>query len=67
MSKRLLAAGIVRDIEFISEYALSVYLECNKNKWSDYKILDRFARSDGTVVIRLLTPYNNTELIELYE
>ena len=67
MSKRLLAAGIVRDIEFVSQYALDLYLSINKNKWSDFKILDKFTRSDGSVVIRLLTPYNNTELIELYE
>lgn len=67
VSKKLLAAGIVRDIEFVSLYALDVYLEYNKNKWSAFKILDKFTRDDGSVVIRLLTPYNNTELIELYE
>lgn len=67
MGKRLLAAGIVRDIEFVSQYALDVYLSVNRNKWSDFKILDQFTRADGSVVIRLLTPYNNTELIELYE
>ena len=67
MSKHLLAAGIVRDIEFISQYACDVYINYNKDRWSSYKILDQFTRSDGSVVIRLLTPYNNTELIELYE
>ena len=67
MSRKLLAAGIVRDIEFVSQYALDIYLECNKNKWSDFKILVKYTRSDGSVVIRLLTPYNCTELIELYE
>ena len=67
MSKKILAGGIVRDIEFVSQYALDVYLNFNKSKWSDFKILDQFTRADGSVVIRLLTPYNNTELIELYE
>lgn len=67
MGKKLLAAGIVRDIEFVSQYALDLYLNYNQSKWSDFKILDQFTRSDGSVVIRLLTPYNNTELIELYE
>lgn len=67
MGKKLLAAGLVRDIEFVSQYALDVYLSVNKSKWSDFKILDQFTRSDGSVVIRLLTPYNNVELIELYE
>ena len=67
MGKKLLAAGIVRDIEFVSQYALDVYLSVNKDKWSAFKILDQFTRADGSVVIRLLTPYNNVELIELYE
>lgn len=67
MGKKLLAAGIVRDIEFVSQYALDVYLSVNKDKWSDFKILDQFTRADGSVVIRLLTPYNNVVLIELYE
>lgn len=67
MGKKLLAAGIVRDIEFVSQYALDLYLNYNQSKWADFKILDQFTRSDGSVVIRLLTPYNNTELIELYE
>lgn len=66
MGKKLLAAGIVRDIEFVSQYALDLYLNYNQSKWPDFKILDRFTRADGSVVIRLLTPYNNTELIELY-
>ena len=67
MGKRLLAAGIVRDIEFVSQYALDVFLNSNHSKWYDFKILDQFTRADGSVVIRLLTPYNNTRLIELYE
>lgn len=67
VGKKLLAAGIVRDIEFVSQYALDVYLSVNKNKWETFKILDQFTRADGSVVIRLLTPYNYTELIELYE
>ncbi len=67
MGKKLLAAGIVRDIEFVSQYALDLYLNYNQSKWSDFKILDQFTRADGSVVIRLLTPYNNIELIELYE
>lgn len=67
MSKKLLAAGIVRDIEFVSQYALDVYINHNQSKWFDFKILDQFTHADGSVVIRLLTPYNNTELIKLYE
>ena len=67
MSKRLLAAGIVRDLEFDSQYALDVFINHNHSKWYDFKILDQFTRADGSVVVRLLTPYNNTELIELYQ
>ena len=65
MIKCLLAAGIVRDIEFISTFALDRYLNAMHSKWPDFKILDRFDLSDGRVIVRLLTPYNNCDLIQL--
>ena len=65
MSKRLLAAGIVRDLEFDSQYECDSYI--NRMSWKLFKILDSFTRADGSVVVRLLTQYNDTDLIELYE
>lgn len=67
MGKKILAAGIVRDIEFDTQYEADLYFNRMHSKWVDCAILDTYTRADGSVVIRLLTPYNNTELIELYE
>ena len=67
MSKRLLAAGIVRDLEFDSQYELDGYIKAMQHKLFNFKILDHFARSDGSVVVRILSQYNNSDLIELYE
>ena len=66
MSKRLLAAGIVRDLEFDSMDSLEVYLYQLQHKCIDYKSLETFERSDGSVIVRLLCQYNNADLIELY-
>lgn len=64
-TKIILAAGIVRDIEFSSRFAVDHYLNAMQSKWYDFKILDRFDLSDGRVIIRLLTPYNCCDLIQL--
>ena len=64
-TKTILAAGIVRDIEFCNKYAAESYLKVLPSKVFDYKILDRFDRSDGTVIVRILTPYNCCDLIQL--
>lgn len=64
-TKLILAAGIVRDIEFCSKYVADTYLKVLPSKVFDFKVLDRFDRTDGTVIIRILTPYNNCDLIEL--
>lgn len=63
--KKILAAGIVRDIEFCSKYYADTYLKLLPGKVFDFKLLDRFERSNGTVIIRIVTPYNNSHLIEL--
>lgn len=66
MSKRLLAAGIVRDLEFDSMDSLEVYLYQLQHKCIDYKCLETFERFDGSVIVRLLCQYNNADLIKLY-
>lgn len=65
MRKRLLAAGIVRDIEFPSQGALDLYVASLAGKWVEYKILDILNRPDGSVIIRILQQYNNADLIQL--
>lgn len=64
-TRTILAAGIVRDIEFCSKYVADTYLNVLPTKVLNYEVLDRFDRTDGTVIVRLLTPYNNNDLIEL--
>ena len=65
MKKTILAAGIVRDIEFSSHFVAEGYLDSLCSKYYDFKILDRYDRSDGTVILRILTQYNDCDLIEL--
>ena len=65
MRKRLLAAGYLRDIEFDSKASLDEYLEVLGFKCLDYRILDKYTRSDGTVIVRILQQYNSADLIEL--
>lgn len=65
-TKEVLAAGIVRDIEFISQYALDVYLSGLDQRKVNYKVLETFERIDGLVRIRIIQQYNNSPLIKLY-
>lgn len=67
MSKKLLAGGIVRDLEFDSKESLDLYVASLADKWQEYKILDVYTRADGTVIIRILGQYNNSPLIQLFE
>lgn len=65
-TKEILAAGIVRDIQFCSEYALDVYIYRLDHNKVIYQILDKFVRVDGSVIIRIVQQYNNSPLIQLY-
>lgn len=65
MSKTLLAAGIVRDIEFDCEDALELYYYALDHRCIEYKELDRYTRADGSVIVRVVSRYNNVDLIEL--
>lgn len=67
MSKELIAAGYVRDIKFESAYALEIYLYGLDHRKALYKILDRYDREDGSVIVRILQQYNNSPLIQLYK
>ena len=66
MSKRLLAAGYVRDLMFDCSDSLEIYLY-QLDKRFHYKILDKFVRDDGSVIIRILQQYNASPLIQLYD
>lgn len=67
MAKKLLAAGYVRDLQFDTAEALELYLYDLNLKNLQHKILDKFERADGSIIIRILQQYNNAPLIELYD
>ena len=64
-TKEVLAAGIVRDIEFISHYAMEVYLSGLDQRKVTYKVLKTFERNDGVTRIRIIQQYNKSPLIKL--
>lgn len=65
MRKHLLAAGIVRDLLFDSVESLEIYIYFLDRKKMQYKILDKFTRDDGSIIIRIVCQYNSADLIRL--
>ena len=65
-NKTLLAAGVVRDIEFRSSDVFDLYLYDLDHKKVVYKVLDSYVRADGSMIVRILQQYNNADLIQLY-
>ena len=61
----LLAAGVVRDILFCSMSDRDLYFSRLDGRKICYELLDTFERSDGTVIIRFVQQYNDTDLIQL--
>lgn len=66
MKKReLLAAGIVRDFRFRDDATYQEYLEDLAYQSTEYEVLQREPSKNGTVLARIVTQYNNTDLINL--
>ena len=53
-NKTLLAAGVVRDIEFRSSDVFDLYLYDLDHKKVVYKVLDSYVRDDGSMIVRVL-------------
>lgn len=66
MSKRLLAAGIVRDLEFDSMERLELYLYQLERRCIEHKVIETFERADGFVISRILMQFGGVPLIELF-
>ena len=64
--KTLLAAGVVRDIEFRSKDVFDLYLYELDDRKIVYKVLDTYVRDDGSMIVRVLQQYNSVDLIQLY-
>ena len=54
MIKCLLAAGIVRDYEFLSREHLDLYLYQLDHRKIVYQVLETFERPDQTVIVRIV-------------
>jgi len=67
MRKVILAAGIVRDILFFTSDDADLYLYKLQHDGSPYKLIERFNRDDGSVILRVLGQYNNADLITLFQ
>lgn len=65
--KTILAAGYVRDILFVNQEAVDLYLLKLQHDLYEFKVLDKFTRDDGSVIIRIVQQYNNSPLINLYD
>lgn len=67
MSKRVLAAAIVRDYEFDKPWDCYNFLRSLDVRRIDYLLLEKARMEDGRVLLRIMTKYNCNELIELYD
>lgn len=65
--RELLAAGIVRDIRFINQAELDIYLYGLDHKQTEYKVLETHTCSTGHVLARIVQEYNTSPLIQLYD
>ena len=63
-TREILAGGLVRDIWFMNEDEFQKYMD---RLPYEAKILDKSFRADGSRIVRLLTPYNDSPMIQLYE
>lgn len=67
MSKILLAAGLCRDFAFFSESDYHAYLEQLEERYVDYEVLEEYQKDDGFFYVRIVTQYNNSDLIQIYD
>lgn len=64
--RKILAAGILRDIRFGSPALADQYLFQLDQKKIIYQVLESCRCDDGTVILRVLQRYNNCDLIQVY-
>ena len=65
MSKVVRASGLVRDIDFEPSGRLTQYLSALDRAGIAYKIIDRFDRADGSIVVRIVVQWRDDPMIEL--
>ena len=63
-AKEVLAAGIVQDLLFRNEKCLEIYLDELDHRCVQHKVLEALRREDGSIIIRIVKQYNNSDLIQ---
>lgn len=64
-TKQILAAGIVQDICFSCMEARNKYLRRLDSYRMNYQLVDTYERQDGSVIIRIIKPYNGSDVIRI--
>lgn len=67
MSKKVLAAAIVRDYQFDSLSDCWFYLYRLDARKVEYQLLSKCRLDDGRVLLRIMHQYNGNDLIQLYD
>ena len=67
MSKKLLAAGLVRDLEFDKPFDCWIYLFDLDKRGVRYQLIEKCRLDGGRVLLRLIQAYNDSEIIQLYD
>lgn len=65
--KIVLAAGVVQDLLFKDEEFLQIYLRNLDDRCVQHKVLEALRREDGSIIIRIVKQYNNSDLIQFPE
>ena len=67
MKKELLAGGIIRDLLFQSPEDMETYLDKLEDRKQQYKVVETYERQDRSVIIRIISQYNNAPLIRVFD
>lgn len=66
-AKEVLAAGVVRDLLFRDIDAYEQHIYRLENRHERYQVIETMNREDGSVIARILSGYNNSPLIQLFD
>ena len=66
-AKEVLAAGVVRDLLFRDREEYEQHLHSLENRHKRYQVIETINREDGSIIARILSGYNNSPLIQLFD
>ena len=65
--KKLLGAGIVKDLWFINREEYEIYLYGMDHRGTAYTVAETYEREDGSFLARIVVEYNGNDLIKLFD